>query len=142
MNIVVAILKNIFAIIGLLGVMAFISQIVTSTPGTGWKWSEESRVVDQRTKSYIAIERGVHRDAVDRVRMVLVSGGERREVWSSYMRAEPEAAWKSSDVIGITYLREESHSYWPQVEVGNKIYNVNLSYKETAPNKALENDAQ
>ncbi len=65
LNSVVAILKNIFSIIGLLGVLVFISQIVTSTPGTGWKWSEESRVVDSGTISYIAIERGVHRDAVD-----------------------------------------------------------------------------
>ncbi len=58
------------------------------------------------------------------------------------MQTEPEAAWISSDVIGITYLKEESHSYWPQVKVGHKTYDVILAYKETAPNKALENDAQ
>lgn len=121
------VLKNIFAAIGVVISVVFIIFGISTPSGTDWRWSEERKIIHDT--SYIAIERGVHDHAVDKVRVILVSSDQRRELWSSYMKTKPEVSWTSSNVISIRYIKEESHSYWPQVGIDDDVYYVNLSYK-------------
>jgi hypothetical protein len=124
-------LKNIFAIIGFLGLVLLASVFFTSTQtlGTGWSWTEEVRVNSNNKITYLLVERGSHPDAVDRVKITLVNNDDKRELWSSYMKTEPEARWLDEKTIGISYKKEESHSYWPQVSIDDRQYKVILSYK-------------
>lgn len=125
-----SVLKNILAIIGLLAILLFFSNLVSTPSGTGWSWAEESRVHSKNyNDSYISIERGKHRDAVDRVKVVLIVNDKRRELWSSYMKTEPVVGWLKANTIGISYIKGESHSYFPQVTVGERTYDVLLTYK-------------
>ncbi len=124
---ILPVLSSIFAVIGIISVGIILSEVITSTPGTGWSWSEENRI--QNNSSYVTIERGKHDEASDRVRVVLFVDGKSRELWSSYMASEPLVTWVNANTISISYLKEESHSYWPQVSFGEDAYNVTLSYK-------------
>jgi hypothetical protein len=130
MNSAYQFLKSAFALIGVLLVLVFTAEVFSVSSGTGWKWNKESQINHVKFDStYVAIERGRHNDAVDRVRVVLISDGIKRELWSSYMKTEPEVSWVNDTTVGIIYNKEESHSYWPEVTLDQKIYEVQLSYR-------------
>ena len=127
----VNIIRNVFAVLGVLAVVVLINSLLTPPSGTGWVWSEESRINgDSGRNEQLIIERGKHTDASDLVRVMLHVNDDKFELWSGYMRSEPTVNWLDENTIGITYIEGDSHSYWPRVEMGGKSYNVVLSYRD------------
>ena len=123
------IVKNIFSVVGLIGSIILISSIETISPND-WKWSERENIKNRNKSAIAIIEIGKHDDAGDRIRILLKNEeNQSQELWSSYAKAEPSVTWVSDTSLVITYTKEESHSFWPEVELNKIIYNIALKYR-------------